>query len=207
MDYEEILSLNGNELRVAALSGSGKKEEALILAQQLAASGENTNDLIFFLGQNRRWDELIEFVDSRWPDLSAWQADHPGIFGVGSMPLALLTNAYAATGNQEVFQDALSRLKQNLGLQREQGADNPALLESEAYYLALSGDLEKALDKLEEALSRGWLSTPRIADSLPVFRELEGDPRFEALQQRMIAKLNAERAKLDLAPVELDRTL
>jgi len=207
VDYEEILSLNGNELRVAALSGSGKKEEALILAQQLAASGENTNDLVFFLGRNQRWDELIEFVDSRWPDLAAWQADHPGIFGVGSMPLALLTNAYAATGNQEVFQDALSRLKRNLDLQREQGADNAGLLESEAYYLALAGDHEKALDKLDEAISRGWLTTPRIADDLPVFHDLEGDPRFEALQQRMIANLNAERVKLDLAPVELDRTL
>jgi hypothetical protein len=69
------------------------------------------------------------------------------------------------------------------------------------------GEIDTALDKLDEAVNRGWIVSPRIANSLPVFFELEGEPRYEAIQQRIIAHVNAERAKLDLEPVQLDRTL
>jgi uncharacterized protein YkwD len=71
----------------------------------------------------------------------------------------------------------------------------------------LAGDEDMALAKLGETIDSGMTASPRLANSWPVFRPLEGDPRFEAIQQRMIEHLNAERAKVDLKPIELDRTL
>jgi hypothetical protein len=45
-------------------------------------------------------------------------------------------------------------------------------------------------------------STPRIAREWLALSALEGDPRFELIQQRMLEHLNTERSALGLEPVE-----
>ena len=123
------------------------------------------------------------------------------------MKLALIAHAYRSNDNEQKFKDAMQRIAENLAHQRTQGADNFVLLESEAYFHMLAGDEDTALAKLGETIDRGFNTNPRLADAWPIFRPLEGDPRYEAIQHRMIEHLNAERAKVDLAPIELDRTL
>jgi hypothetical protein len=41
----------------------------------------------------------------------------------------------------------------------------------------------------------------RISREYPYFRELDGTPEYEAIQQRMIEHLNRERSQLGLEPV------
>ena len=62
--------------------------------------------------------------------------------------------------------------------------------------------LDASLEWLERAVTRGFISTLRIAQEWPYLEPLEGDPRYEDIQSRMIEHLNAERAELGLEPVE-----
>ena len=123
------------------------------------------------------------------------------------MQLALMAHAYRSVGNEERFATAMRLLEENLNTQRRQGASNPTLLESEAYFHMLAGNEELALNKLSEAVEGGALFSPRLTDGLPALQPLEGDPRFEAIQERNLEYINRERAKLGWEPVELDRTL
>jgi TolB-like protein len=205
--FEKILELNGNDWRVPALSRLGRTEEATLLAYRMAASGEDVTAPINLLGRSGRFEELIEYFESRWPGLDAWERDFPGINGFGNMNLALLAHAYRAIGDDAKFTDAMTRLEKSISRQRSEGADNPVMMQSEAYFHMLAGNEQATLDTLDEMARRGWGTTSALATDLPVLKLLAGDPRFQDIEQRMIAHTNAERARLDLPPLELDRTL
>jgi hypothetical protein len=81
------------------------------------------------------------------------------------------------------------------------GADNPWYFANGAALNALAGDTERAIAFIERAVERGFVSSWRITDELPYLKLLEGDPRFEAAQQRMRERVNAERAALGLEPL------
>ena len=206
--YEKAEKVADPRWRVVALQRLGRMEEAFILATELASKGENFGALVNFLGRNERFEELIKFVESRWPDLDAWEMDFPSRSGFGNNQLALIAHAYQTLGEMDKFNDAMTRLKASLEHQRSEGADNYLLMMSEAFYFMLAGNEDLALTRLGQAANRGWTPiSSRLTDELPVFKPLEGDPRYEAVQQQMLNHLNAERAKLDLDPVELDRTI
>jgi tetratricopeptide (TPR) repeat protein len=206
-DLRGVLELNGNEFKVAALSQLGRSEEATMLAYKLAASSEDIGSVFHLLGRSGRHAELVEFFEARWASLEDWNTEYPSQSGFGHIQLALLAHAYRTVGNEDHFATAIQMLEDNLELQRKQGADNVVLLESEAYLEMLKGNEALALEKLSQTVERAFLFSPRITDDLPAFKPLEGDPRFEAIQQRNLEILNRERAKLGWAPVELDRTL
>ena len=74
----------------------------------------------------------------------------------------------------------------------------------EALYYTLSRDFDRAIEQLGIAVDKGQMGlTLRIAKGSPAFEPLEGDPRFEALQARMIEKLNTQRAELGLEPATI----
>jgi TolB-like protein len=205
--FERAESVADPSWRVVALARLGRTEEAQILARELASTGESFGALLNFLGRSERFEELIEFVESSWPDLEAWEMDFPNRSGFGNDDLALIAHAYQSTGNMTKFNDAMARLKASLEHQRSEGADNYLLMRSESFYHMLAGEEDLALDRLQQAADKGWTPfSPRLTDGMPVFKPLEGDSRYEAIQQQMLDYLNAERAKLELEPVELDRT-
>ena len=83
----------------------------------------------------------------------------------------------------------------------EQGIDNSVFYFSEASHQVLAGNPDAGLDFLERAIDGGFATSLRFAAEWPCLQPLEGDPRYEALQARMIEHINRERAKLGLAPV------
>ena len=194
--------------RVPALSLLGREEEAYLLAGKLATSGENFGALVNFLGRGERFGELIEFVESRWPDLDAWEKDFPNRGGFGNTDLALIAHAYRSTGDMASFDDAMTRLKASLEHQRSEGANNYLLMMTEVYYYMLAGDEDMTLTLLEQVAERKWTPfSPRLSNGHPVLKPLEGNPRYEAVQQRMLDHVNAERAELGLEPMVLDRAI
>jgi len=206
--YEKAEKIADPGWRVVALSLLGRTEEAEIIARELASKGESFGALINLLGRDERFEELVEFVESRWPDLDAWERDSPNRGGFGNNEMALIAHAYQNVGDMTGFDDAMSRLKASLEHQRSEGADNDLLMMSEVFYYMLAGNEDMTLTRLEQAANMGWTPfRPRLADGLPVLKPLEGNPRYEAIQQQMLDYLNSERARLELDPVELDRTL
>jgi hypothetical protein len=74
---------------------------------------------------------------------------------------------------------------------------------NEANYYAMAGDHDTAIAKLDIAVSKGYVGDLRLADGDRPLIALEDDPRYRAIQTRMIENLNAQRAALGLEPAEI----
>ena len=70
-----------------------------------------------------------------------------------------------------------------------------------AAHHAMAGDPEQALSRLAEAVDGGVIVSSKISKDYPYFRDLDGNPEYEAIQARMIEHLNREREMLGLEPV------
>jgi TolB-like protein/Tfp pilus assembly protein PilF len=187
---------------IFALTYLGRNEEASLLAFERADKRADVGSLLNFLNIAGRSQEAVDFIEQRWPDLDALERDYPSYGGFGHFMMLDVALAYSRSGEQARFTDAMTRVRRVGDSLQAQGIDNPAFFMVEAGYHAMAGDLEAGLDWLERAVSRGMITTPRMVLEWPTLEPLEGDPRFEALQSRMIDHLNAERAALGLEPVE-----
>lgn len=76
--------------------------------------------------------------------------------------------------------------------------ENRSMLEVKL--LVLDGRPAAAIDRYEQALEARDMAWYNRYD--PVIRTLAGDPAFEALNTRVDAEINAQRAELGLPPTE-----
>jgi len=186
--------------KVQGLNRLGRVEEASILTTRFADEGDLLT-LFSFLNSNDRSDDLITYLEERWPDLQKFELDFPSNGYFGYREMAQIALAYRRAGRQEHFSDAMTRIRGAHDALIEQGLANADFWINEASYYALAENNAEALRHLAAAIDQGFIASTRISDDLPVFRELEGDPRYEAIQARMVEHLNAERAALGLDPV------
>jgi TolB-like protein/Tfp pilus assembly protein PilF len=96
-----------------------------------------------------------------------------------SYSLAMLGQAYARAGNKTEAQKILARLNDE-AKSRHVAPYAWALL-----YLGL-GDKNRALDELETAYQRGDTNYLFVLKVDPLFDDLRGDPRFEALVRKVV---------------------
>jgi len=187
------------QLKPAVLAVLHRPEEALEIARKLAGEGI-PGPLILVLDRTGQLKQLAEFVESRWPDLAAFERENPDT-GRGYSLMLSIARAYAAEGNVERFNDAMARARAAQDHSAAQGISGQFYLPDEARYYLLSGDREQAIDKLALAVDQGFIMGIPFTEAWPEMKTLSGDPRFEALQARMLERVNAERAKLGLEPL------
>jgi TolB-like protein len=200
--YERVAELGDGWLPVLALTYLDRTEEAAILAFERADKKADVGTLFTFLNISNRSDEVIAYLEARWPDLDAFQMDFPPYGSMGYLLMLDVALAYSRAGNQERFDDAMQRVRLFQEKLESQGISSSIFFMSRAIYLALAGELDSSLDYLNRAITTGAITfSTRIAREWPALEPLEGGPRFEAIQSRMIEHLNAEREKLSLEPV------
>jgi TolB-like protein len=206
--FERVAEINSPfpHLRVYALLHLGRNEEATILAYQWANGGEDPEPLFETLIRNEKYDELIAYLEQRWPDLNSLENSFPPRFGWGHPNMIYAAQAYRHTGNQAKFDLAMSLLRTALEQQASIGADSGAFHGQKTQYWMLADDHDKALDSLQKYADKGGWATPRLSDDTSLLKALEGLPRYETIQAQMLEHLNSERAKLGLEPVGLERT-
>ncbi len=179
---------------ILALNKLGRSEEAIMLAYTMAAEGKAVPELINVLHANQRYSELIEFVEERWPDLDAFEADTPGLRqGLGPSALGHIAHSYLELGKMVKYGVAMWHFKTVLDEQLEEGVSNPSFLGSQAFFALLSGDETKAMDFLAAIADAG------VGVLMP--KTLINDPRYLEIILQLLVNLNRERAGLGLGPV------
>ncbi len=201
--FERVAEEGEEFTPIFALAVLGRMEEASIKAFKYVEKTDDVASLFSFLNMADRSGELLEYLEARWPDLDGLQQDFPPYGGLGYFIMLDIALAYSRAGNQERFDDAMRRIQnvhQNLVAQ---GIKNSEFFMSEASYLSMAGNLVASMDNLDRAIQTGAISSKRMAFNWPCLAPLEGHPRFEAIQARMIQHVNAERQKLGLEPISI----
>jgi len=201
--YERVAAEGEEWHPIVALTFLGRQEEASILAFRRAEEKADISTLFTFLNTAGRSDELIEYLEARWPDLDALRADFPPYGAFGDFLMIDVALAYSRAGNQQRFDEAMQHVRLVHEGLLAQGVSNAIFFMNEAAYLTLAGDHQSSLDYLDRAVEQGFTTTIRITRAWPYLAPLEGDPRFETMQTRMVEHLNSERAKLGLEPATI----
>ena len=197
--YEKLAAEGYRGFRISGMRHLGRVEEASILAYQLAAEGR-LRAFFGFLNAADRSIELISYLEEHWPDLQAFEQDFPSNGFEGYPEMLSIALAYRRAGEQEKFSDAMTRLRRAHDSLASQGLNYSPFWLNEAAYYAMADDQAKALEFLAVAIDSGIITSSRISDDMPYFKDLEGITEYEAIQSRMIEHLDRERALLGLEP-------
>jgi len=190
--------------RVFALETIGRRDEAFQLAFSLAGEGYIGN-LFGLFNETDRSHDLVNYLEERWPGLDEFAADYPhDNFGYDLM--TDVAYAYAKTGNQQRFDDAMALVESAVTTLSEQGVDNFVNNRQNARYFVLAGQNDAALEQLSKAVDSGMRNGERLESDV-VFTTLWDDPRYQALHEEMIAKTNEQRQLLDLPAIEFETRL
>ena len=183
--------------RIEALWRLGRMEEATLLVWDQAKSGEDLAGPIALFANSGKPDQAIKYLEERWDSLEAFEKDAP-LLGGNLASMLDIAFAYGSVGNEERFNEAMERSRSALDLLEQLGFDNPFLTFANAVYYTMSGDRERALELLAQAIDGGYLSGTEMNFGWSALDVLEGNPEYETIQARMIQHLNRERAELGL---------
>ncbi len=197
--YERVFDDEWSDQIVWALFNQGRTEEASVIAKSRATNGA-PRAWFALLNATGKSEDLLQYFDQRWSSLDDFRRDVPaGIFGYREMTdLAL---AYRRSGNQQRFDQAMAILHETTQQTLEQGVQFGDFLIQVAAWHAMAGDEDAALNWLAQAIDAGLIVAIPISSEYPYFRDLEGHPDYQAIQQRMVEHLNNERVQLGLGPV------
>ena len=106
--------------------------------------------------------------------------------------MASIAEAYRAVGNDLRFNEAMEMLKAPLDVQQSEGADNWPLSLSLARQAMLTDDHAAAIGFLERAFQQGAYFDTEIENAFPMFKPLDGDPRYEAAKAAMNLRFEQE---------------
>jgi len=196
----ELMSEIAQDFRATlALSRLNRLEEALIVGNKALSRGDNPVFYFQVLAENGRFAKLIEELESHWPTLDEFSDNWAGRRGYGNTSMGFIAQAYLELGQQDKFEDAMSRFKAALDAQIAEGANNWVLTHSEAFYAMLSNDHKTAITLLEKAFQQGLYIDTEAKTAWPVFKPLDGDPRYEAAKAAMLVRWSAEMEKVNNA--------
>jgi tetratricopeptide (TPR) repeat protein len=185
-----------------ALYELGRKEEAFTQAYDQASSGD-PESLFYLLVREGRDQDLANFLEERWPSVTALADEHPGD-SVGYELMANTAVAYQRLGNTARAEEAILLLDRWLSNLQEQGIDNFVFSGNLAEYYAILGDKDAAIEHLRTAVEGGWSYIGDTVEVSPAMAILADDPRLAELEEAMLAKVNRERAVVGLPPFNAD---
>jgi len=184
----------------AALYELGRKDEAIEAAYEQATSG-SPESLFELLVREGRDQDLVNFLEERWPSVAAMAQEHPGN-ELGYDLMAHTALAYQHVGNQARADEALLLVDNWMKNLAEQGIDNFVYAANLAVHYAMLGDQDRAFEYLQNAVDRGWAVVGGLQHADPPLAALAGDPRAAALEAAMLANVNRNREIVGLPPYE-----
>ena len=205
LQIERIAEEGDDFFKVEALDMLGRRDEAFELAFELSRDGF-LGSLFALYNRADRSQELIDYLEERWPGLDAFAVDYPhDDFGYDLM--AEIALAYSRRGNTERFDDALLLIEKAMSKLSGQGIDNFVFMFQNAKYLTLAGEYDEAITQLENSIDRGSRGYHHAATITPMFEPLRDDPRFVAVWAVMVDYINIEREALGLEAIDPNNQL
>ena len=194
--FERATSEGSPYWRPGALYETGRIEEAFELAHDQARGGDPEN-LFYLLQRANRDQELVDYLEERWPSLSTFASENPGgDNGWGVMEMVAM--AYSRTGNVARFDEAMQFVDRRLVSLNEQGISNFVFSRNLASHAAMLGDIDAAFAHLEAAVDSGWVAIGDPAEIEPTLAVLADDPRYASIKANVLANVNADRELLGL---------
>jgi len=194
--FERATAEGSPFFRPDALYSVGRSEEAFDLAREHARAGY-PGSLFYLLIKENRDQELVSYLEERWPSLSAFASEHPGD-NAGYDLMVSVALAYSRTGNTERFDEAMRFVDQHDSSLARQGIDNAFFSFSLAIYHALNDDIDVAFEHLRSAADGRVVIVGDPVTEVPAFAALAGDPRLAEIEATMLATVNSDRELLGL---------
>jgi hypothetical protein len=153
------------------------------------------------LNRADRSKDITDYVEERWPDISAFAADYPKD-GSGHGVMAELALAYSRAGDNAKFDEALSYVERAKTELTAQGVDQFVFMLSNAQYFTLAGDHDAAIEWLAKSVDRGLQTYVPLATLVPALAPLQDDPRFIEIEALMVDNINEDRVAIGLEPID-----
>jgi tetratricopeptide (TPR) repeat protein len=185
-----------------ALYEVGRTDEAFELAYQQATSG-NPGNFFYLLVRAGRDEDLINFLEERWPSVAALADEHSGTDN-GFPLMQDVALAYQRAGNQQRADEALLLVDQRMRHLADEGIENFAFTSNKAVHAAMLGDKDAAFEYLLEAAEYGWTVGGDLVEQVPQFAVIADDPRIEDIEVVMLATMNRDREVIGLPPFDAD---
>ena len=198
--FERATEEGSPYLRVQALYNVGRKADAYEDAYRFAADGF-PGDLFGLFLTEHRYRDLVNYLEERWPSVSAFAAENPGD-EFGHDVVNMVAFAYLRLNEAERFDEAMQLEERHLKKMADQGVENFVFSGQLAFHNAMAGDLDAAFEHLRHAVDNGFVPLGEPTEVDPRFSLLAGDPRFEPIKATMLATLNRDRALVGLDPFE-----
>ncbi len=199
-DYDRAMSVGNPMLSVFVNGFANDAGVALSFLQPYLESGNMPpmihSSAILMAGTASDYERIADRLLPLWPKVG----DTPACENI-QYPHGYVALAYLELERQPEFNDAMSCWDKILQARVARGRTDGNMHFSLGFYKALDGDVEGALDEMEIALSDGQYDHPFL-DTTLINLGLDRDPRGRKLIQDYLDKLNRERAKLDLPPIE-----
>jgi TolB-like protein/tetratricopeptide (TPR) repeat protein len=201
-EHTRALELSGGWSDVHPSIALDREDEGLARAwarlEESPGSAPARWGLLHGLSLAGRHQELLDWVSGSWLGPEELDASLPYDFSSG-LTLAPLAAAQRATGRDADLAATLAYWGDVLAFLEESGFAHSGFVFTQASFLALSGERDRAFEKLAEAIDRGHRDP--LLGRTPAFEPWWGDARFVALVERNLSLIDAERAKLGLEPL------
>ncbi len=196
----EIADLDAGWQRFLALDLLGRSDEALVGAEEFAASG-NPKPLLRLLNRMGDHQEVIDRVVTEGHDLDQLEQQFPADSRSHEV-LTQLALAYLKLDNKDRAMELVTRVSRTFDQRQESGIKHWRMHRNHARILALTEDHDAAIRALAIAVERGMQDPVPLAATWPSFEYLADDPRFLELERRVAEAVNSSRQELLLPPIE-----
>ena len=188
--------------KLMALVHLGRQEEAAMFTRQILERFRNPDFMIQFLSNSGQHEALLTLIEDRWGDLDSFDREASPNLGFGYGQMIYIARSCHAIGRMDCFEQAMGLVRNNHDQQLDAGIDWGLFFIAEALYWTLAGDYDQAISFIDKAVDDQLFFSPQLTRAYPILVELEGDPRFEQIKQKIRVHVNEQRARVGLEPLE-----
>ena len=196
--YSKVLLSTYDQHHPLALSGLGEAAEARALAEKNLSTHpddvEHQQVYMDYLFLHGDWTRLTEYYEETYGDVKSLKESD------SYPPFEKVSAALQATDHKH-FRAMKNETRRHIDAQRKQDISLSVLDQEEAILLIVEGKPDLAMERLNAAFDKGAYDINIKLN--PVYNRLSDRPDYQALCQRILAVINAERAKLGLKKTKL----